>query len=91
MPEARIAQLLRENLAQEEQMEKAARRLGERLAGEAAAAGGNRSMAGDGNGALGDLTEMLKEELVEMARKVGIEGTSRMRKDELIRELQKRR
>lgn len=98
MGEPRIAQLLRENLAQEEKMAKAARKAGVRLAGAVAAADGRSgartgtgsSRRRDGNGGADGLTRMLKEQLVEMARKAGLEGVSRMRKDELIRQLRKR-
>jgi hypothetical protein len=96
MQEPGIARLLEANPAQEETMAAAARRTGERLAG--AVAGGGRSgparerragrwvtsAAARGPTARGqDLSQLTKDELLELAREAGIRGASRM-KEELI-------
>jgi ferritin-like metal-binding protein YciE len=90
MPEPRIAELLRANLAQEEKMEQAARQVGQRLA-DAAVAAGAEPARGNGGGLDGDLSDATKDELLEMAKEAGITGASRMRKDELVEALQGQR
>ncbi|MBD2760530.1 Rho termination factor N-terminal domain-containing protein [Yimella sp. cx-573] len=52
-----------------------------------AAANTSRSAVGRKGGKAGDYEDMTKDELLQRARDVGIEGRSRMSKDELIEAL----
>ena len=52
-----------------------------------AAANTSRSQVGRKGGKAGDYEDMTKDELMDRARRVDIEGRSRMTKDELIKAL----
>lgn len=52
-----------------------------------AAAASSRSKVGRKGGKAGDYEDMTKDELLQRARKVGIEGRSKMAKGELIKAL----
>lgn len=52
-----------------------------------AAAASSRSKVGRKGGKAGDYEDMTKDELLQRARKIGIEGRSKMAKGELIKAL----